>query len=127
MNIYKFESASKLRDYVRDYNNKIFKQEIQRVKDGIKKAAKEGQTSEKFYFADPNIAEDIYESITPELIYKHYEVSLIRDIYNSLSHEPKGITISWKHGGFGPYQIEERLQEYYKTLKEIKKHADDSN
>lgn len=127
MNIYKFENASKLRDYVMDYNRKKIKQEIKRVKTDIKKAAKEGQTSEKFYFADPNMAEDIYKSITPELIYKHYEVSLIRDIYNSLSHEPKGIMISWKRGGVGPYQIEERMQEYYKTLREIKKYADNND
>ena len=127
MNVYKFEKASKLRDYVSDYNRKKIKQEIKRVKTDIKKAAKEGQTSEKFYFADPNMAEDIYQSITPELIYKHYEVSLIRDIYNSLSHEPKGIMISWKRGGVGPYQIEERMQEYYKTLREIKKYANGSN
>ena len=127
MNIYKFKTASTLRDYVRDSNSKKIKQEIKRVKTDIKKAAKDGKTSEKFYFADPNMAEDIYKSITPELIYKHYEVSLIRDIYNSLSHEPKGIVISWKRGGVGPYQIEERMQEYYKTLREIKKYADDSN
>lgn len=121
MNIYKFEKASKLRDYVRDYNSKKIKQEIKRVKTDMKKAAKEGEDYLNIFFADINTAREIYAKITPELIYKGYEVSC------SYTTVYKSIKISWKRGGVGPYQVEERMQEYYKTLREIKKYADDSN
>jgi len=123
MNIYKFKTASTLRDYVRDSNKKKIKQKIKNIKNDIEKSAQDGEFSEKIIFNDKDIGNAIYEKITPELIYKGYEVSYCATTFADTPYLE--ITISWKHGGFGPYQIEKKMQEYYRTLGEIKRYADD--
>ena len=124
MDRYKFKNASKLRSYASDYTRKRIRQEIKRMKSDIEKAARSGDDYLSIFFSDERMANEIYERVTPELIYKGYKVSYVR---NGDGYLTQIIKFSWKHGGFGPYQIEERMQEYYKTLKEIKKYADDSD
>lgn len=119
MDIYKFKTASVLRSYSDNYHKKKIKQEIGRVKDEITKLAKDGYDSGKIFFNEKSTAEEVYKKITPELIYNGYTVSYL--VTKGIMNEPMyTIRISWKHGGFGPYQIEEHMQDYYKTIGEMR-------
>lgn len=122
---WKIKDASRIKNSMECARRKRIKSEVKKIKKGIETEAFLGEDHKTFYYTDyPNVNTgwSVYTTIATELILRGYEVK-----YRDINTGGSAIVISWKRGGVGPYQIEERMQEYYKTLREIKKHADDSN